>query len=52
MDSRVLIGKLVGQQLDAMTIKWKLGLTWRDKVKNPFYLDHFGHRWYAIEFTN
>ncbi|KAM2122748.1 hypothetical protein ACFX1Q_020386 [Malus domestica] len=49
MDS---MGKLVGKQLDARTIKWKLGLTWGDKVKNPFYLDHFGHRWYAIEFTD
>lgn len=23
-----------------------------DIVKNPFYLDHFGHMWYAIEFTD
>lgn len=44
------MGKLVGKQLDARTIKWKLGLTWGDRVKNPFYLDHFGHRWFAIEF--
>ncbi|KAM1281370.1 hypothetical protein ACFX15_021544 [Malus domestica] len=52
MESKVLMGKLMGKQLDARTIKWKLGLTWGSKVKNPFYLDHFGHRWYAIEFTN
>ncbi|TQD94870.1 hypothetical protein C1H46_019508 [Malus baccata] len=45
MKCRVLMGKLVGKQLDAKTIKWKLGLTWGDRVKNPFYLDHFGHRW-------
>ncbi|KAB2626097.1 hypothetical protein D8674_017757 [Pyrus ussuriensis x Pyrus communis] len=44
MESKVLMGKLVGKQLDARTIKWKL-------VKNSFYFDHFGHRWYAIEFT-
>lgn len=28
MESRALMGKLVGNQLDTMTIKWKLGLTW------------------------
>lgn len=27
MESKVLISKLVGKQLDARTIKWKLGLT-------------------------
>lgn len=46
------MGKLVGKQLDARTIKWRLWLTWGSRVKNPFYLDHFGHKWYAIEFTN
>ncbi|KAM2264193.1 hypothetical protein ACFXTI_040375 [Malus domestica] len=30
---------------------WKLGLTWGSRVKNLFYLDHFGHQWYAVEFT-
>ncbi|KAB2635652.1 hypothetical protein D8674_026186 [Pyrus ussuriensis x Pyrus communis] len=52
MESRVLMGKLVGKQLDVMTSKWKLRLTWGSRIKNPFYLDHFGHKWYAIEFTD
>lgn len=37
MKSRVLMGKMVGKELDAKTIKWKLGLTWDEKVKNLFY---------------
>ncbi|KAB2631867.1 hypothetical protein D8674_038656 [Pyrus ussuriensis x Pyrus communis] len=49
MEGRVLMGKLMGKQLDARTIKWKLGLTWWDRVKQPFYLDNFGHRWYVVE---
>ncbi|KAM1181480.1 hypothetical protein EV1_000075 [Malus domestica] len=46
------MGKLVGKELDARTIKWKLGLTWDARVKNLFYLDHFRYKWYAIEFTD
>lgn len=29
-----------------------MGLTWGARVKKPFYLDHFGHLWYVIEFTD
>ncbi|KAB2635774.1 hypothetical protein D8674_026308 [Pyrus ussuriensis x Pyrus communis] len=50
MENRVLIGKLVGKHIEARTIKWKLGLTWGLGVKNPFYLNHFGHHWYVVEF--
>ncbi|KAM1672802.1 hypothetical protein ACFX11_041261 [Malus domestica] len=38
--------------IEARTIKWKLCLTWGTGVKNPFYLDHFGHHWYAVEFSD
>lgn len=44
-------GMLVGKQIEAKTIKWKLGLPWGSGVKNPSYLDHFGHHRYAREFT-
>lgn len=50
MENKVLMGKLVGKQIEARTIKWKFGLTWGLGVKNLFYLDHFGHHWYDVEF--
>lgn len=49
MKSRVLIGRMFGQHLEARLIKWKLGLLWN---KNKFYLDHYGKRWFALEFSN
>ncbi|KAM1349446.1 hypothetical protein TB1_003563 [Malus domestica] len=52
MLSRVLIGKMFGQPLDARLIKWKLGFLWKKEVKNTFYLDHFGRKWFALEFTD
>lgn len=52
METKVLIGKLMGKQIEARTIKWKLGLTWGLGVKNPFYFNHFGHHWYTVKFTN
>lgn len=52
MRSRVFMGKMFGQPLKARLIKWKLGLLWRNEVKNIFYLDHFGRRWFAMEFTD
>ncbi|KAB2631053.1 hypothetical protein D8674_008572 [Pyrus ussuriensis x Pyrus communis] len=41
MLSRVLMGKMFGQLFDACLIKW-----------NTFYLDHFGRKWFALEFTD
>lgn len=52
MLSRVLMGKMIGQPLDARLIKWKLGLLWKNEVKNTFYLDHCGRKWFALEFTD
>lgn len=52
MQSRVLKGSLWGKQLDTRAIKCKLGFTWGSDIKNPFYLDHFEHCWYAIEFID
>lgn len=42
MESRVLMGKLMGKQLDARTIKWKLGLTWGIESKTIFILTTLG----------
>lgn len=52
MLSRVLMGKMFGQPLNARLIKWKLRLLWKNEVNNTFYLDHFGRKWFALEFTD
>ena len=52
MLSRVFMGKLFGQPLDARLIKWKLRLLWKNEVKSTFYLDHLGRKWFALEFTD
>ncbi|KAB2609080.1 hypothetical protein D8674_012248 [Pyrus ussuriensis x Pyrus communis] len=52
MFSRVLIGKMFGQPLDAHLIKWKLGLLWKNELKSTFYLDHFCIEWFVLEFTD
>ncbi|KAM2999012.1 hypothetical protein FF2_040599 [Malus domestica] len=46
------VAELKLYSIEARTIKWKLCLTWGTGVKNPFYLDHFGHHWYAVEFSD
>ncbi|KAB2634405.1 hypothetical protein D8674_038268 [Pyrus ussuriensis x Pyrus communis] len=43
---------MFGQYLDAHLIKWKLSLLWKNEVKNTFNLDHFGRRWFVLEFTD
>lgn len=52
MLSKVLMGKMFGQPLDARLNKWKLGLSWKNEVKNTFYLDHCGRKWFPLEFTD
>lgn len=42
MESKVLMGKLVGKQIEARTIKWKLGLTWVRGSRIPFVLTTLG----------
>ncbi|KAM1284653.1 hypothetical protein ACFX15_027057 [Malus domestica] len=51
MQARVLMGNMFGQPLEARLIKWKLGLLWKNDVKHTFYLDHYGRKWLALEFT-
>lgn len=46
------MGKMLGQPLEAKLIKWKLRLLWKNKVKNTFYLDHYGKKWFVVEFTD
>ncbi|KAB2626051.1 hypothetical protein D8674_017711 [Pyrus ussuriensis x Pyrus communis] len=46
------MGKMFGQNLDTRLIKWKLGLLWKNEVNNTFYLDHFGRKWFALEFMD
>ncbi|KAB2602379.1 hypothetical protein D8674_003384 [Pyrus ussuriensis x Pyrus communis] len=46
------MGNMFGQPLDAHLIKWKLGLLWNNNVKNTFYLDRFGMKWFALEFID
>lgn len=45
------MGNMFGQPLEARLIKWKLGLLWKNDVKHTFYLDHYGRKWLALEFT-
>lgn len=52
MQARVMRGKMFGQPLKARLIKWKLGLIWKNDVKYTFYLDHYGMKWFALEFTD
>lgn len=52
MKSRVLMGNKFGQPLEARLIKWKLGLLWRNEVKSNFFLDHYGRKWFVVEFSD
>lgn len=52
MKSCVLVGRMFSQHMEARLIKWKLGLLWKNGVKNKFYLDHYRRRWFALEFSD
>lgn len=51
MQARVLIRNMFWQPLEARLIKWKLRLLLKNDVKHTFYLDHYGRKWLALEFT-
>lgn len=46
------MGTMLGNNLEATLIKWKLGSIQSTEVKNQFYQDHFDHRLIAVEFTD
>ncbi|TQD94433.1 hypothetical protein C1H46_019923 [Malus baccata] len=52
IQSKILMGMMFRQHLEARLIKWKLGMLWKSVVKNTFCLDHYGRRFFVIEFAD
>ncbi|KAB2622466.1 hypothetical protein D8674_024648 [Pyrus ussuriensis x Pyrus communis] len=52
MKSRVLMGKMFRKSKDAKFIHKELALCGKECVKNTFFVDHFGNKWFIMQFTN